>query len=216
MHTDYIKSKEELIKYYQNLIELQYHDREKARAEIRLFVEVFLANMLLWQITELNLNLDEAQGYSADIIGLWVGLDRLFRLYAYDRTKPFFAYPNWHNPVTILQGGYSNWHISRDTDYPFIHYELLELVFDRLGDTDFVNLLKLKIIMNNIIATEKNIDDALYQIFGTELVTQWNNDMTVNYYYGDSLIDISPFIKQKNLLPHPTGVKATLQAKISN
>jgi len=217
MRTDYKEAKESLVRYYQDLLEFQYHDKEKARCEIRLFVEVFLANMLLWQIAELNLNLDEAQGYSADIIGLWVGLDRFFQYYDFERNqKPFFAYYNWHNPRTPLQGGYSNWHIPRDTDYPFFHYGLMILIFDRLRDEAFIKLLKLKIILNNIHATEKNIDDAIYQIFEQQLVTTWNNDMTVNYYYDDSLAPLIPFIRQKNLLPRPTGVKAILQSKIYN
>ena len=49
---DFEELKNELIKSYQDLLELQYHEKPKAREHIKTICESLIADMVLWKIQE--------------------------------------------------------------------------------------------------------------------------------------------------------------------
>ncbi len=78
-----------------------------------------------------------------------------------------------------------------------------------ISDEDLRLLVSFRIISNNIDMTEYNIDNLLYQFFGTDIIYQWNQNMTLFVYasYPNSVLQLA--IAQK-LLPIPTNVGFTL------
>jgi len=66
-----------LIKYYQDLLILQYRSQPKAKATIELFVDMILQNGILLDVQQAFDPLT-AVGKQLDILGKWIGVDRYY------------------------------------------------------------------------------------------------------------------------------------------
>lgn len=182
---DFEELKNELIKSYQDLLELQYHEKPKAREHIKTICESLIADMVLWKIQEQCMDVDVSVGVQLDIIGKWVGIDRYFKGNKYDNNK-WYAYYDWDekDQPNSLQGGMWDWDTSeKPNNAPFLNYDWILVIKNKLNDDDFRTLIKLKIIKNNTNATCKNIDDEIYKLFKGVIYTIW----------GEKLFDKSKF-----------------------
>jgi len=74
------------------------------------------------------------------------------------------------------------------------------------NDEKYRVLLKLKILKNNIYPSMKNIDDALFNYFGSLIMMNNNKDMTITYILNNELGDVIQILINENLLPAPLGV----------
>ena len=74
----------EIINYYVNLLIIQYHDRPKAKSEIELFVKELFADGLIFELQN-AFEIDTAVGIQLDILGEYVGVDRILRGYLVNR-----------------------------------------------------------------------------------------------------------------------------------
>nr|DAH89625.1 MAG TPA: Protein of unknown function (DUF2612) [Caudoviricetes sp.] len=182
---DFEELKNELIKSYQDLLELQYHEKPKAREHIKTICESLIADMVLWKIQEQCMDVDISIGVQLDIIGKWVGIDRYFKENKYENNK-WYAYYDWEekDQPNSLQGGMWDWDTSeKPNNAPFLNYDWILVIKNKLKDDDFRTLIKLKIIKNNTNATCKNIDDEIYKLFKGVIYTIW----------GEKLFDKSKF-----------------------
>lgn len=213
----YDEMKQELITAYQNLLEVQYYNKPKARATIKLHCEQLLANMLLYKMREEWLNVDISVGVQLDQIGKWVGVDRYFRGQKYDNKK-WYAYYDWNNEnePNNLQGGLYDWNSSEMPDAPFLTYDWILSTKNKLNDEDFRFLIKLKIVKNNTVMTCKNIDDEIYRLFEGVIYTVWGDCMELTYFYPENKSVIMELAKEKNVLPKPSGVKLNLQELVND
>lgn len=201
---------EELLKYYPNLLEIQYHSGKKSRATIETMVKLLWANQLLKQIRD-GFDVETAVGVQLDIIGIWVGVDRYLYQKPYDN-HPWISLIEISGAITTTwQGGYST-PSTFDILGGFLTPDLVQGgKTSKLSDGDFRLLIKLKIIKNSISHTCKNIDDAIYGLFGTDVVTRWDIPNHILYYehtkeYGANAM-ILKLAGKKNILPCPTGYK---------
>ena len=87
----------------------------------------------------------------------------------------------------------------------------------KLVDRAFRIMIGLKIIKNNIAATCKNIDEAIwnYEYFNHEVYTTWEAD-ELTYHYPATLREVMRVAESKNILPCPTGVRLVLKEIIEN
>lgn len=212
MAQSYEEMKEELVKAYQNLLEVQYWNKPKAKATVKLLIETLLADMLVWKIRDEWLNVDASVGVQLDWVGKWVGVDRYFKGNKFDNKK-WYAYYDWNkdNQPNGLQGGMYDWNSIDKPDSVFFSYEWIVSVRNRINDTDFRVLIKLKIIKNNTVLTCKNIDDEIYKLFGDLIYTVWGESMELTYFYPVSYTSIMELAKDKEVLPVPCGVNLKLQ-----
>jgi len=167
-------------------------------------IDFLLCNMLLWKIRD-AFDVDTAIGKQLDIIGRWVGVDRHFTGQTF--TDLHFSLIDWNDvsQPNSLQGGLQNWNTSRAEDGTFLQFSDVKSVTNALNDDDFRILIKLKIIKNNTVMTCKNIDNAIFNFFGTEIYTTWGV-MTLTYNYPTTSKSIIQLAKDKNCLPVPTAV----------
>lgn len=182
---DFEELKNELIKSYQDLLELQYHEKPKAREHIKTICESLIADMVLWKIQEQCMDVDVSVGVQLDIIGKWVDIDRYFVGKKYENNK-WYAYYDWDekDQPNSLQGGMWDWDTSeKPNNAPFLNYDWILVIKNKLNDDDFRTLIKLKIIKNNTNATCKNIDDEIYKLFKGVIYTVW----------GEQVFDLSKF-----------------------
>ena len=210
----YENQKKELINAYTHLLIVQYHDKPKAIETIKLLVETSLADMLIWQVRDLCLNIDKSVGVQLDQIGKWVGVDRFISKGRFEG-KMWYAYIDWNDESepNELQGGLQDWDDEDfDTDGPFLGYE--HLISDRrqLNDDTFRVLIKLKIIKNEIMHSPKYIDDAIHELFEDDSVyVEWGTCMEMTYKYQSTKAGIIEVALEKHCLPCPSGVNLKLE-----
>lgn len=214
MATNYTDMLEELKSAYSNLLIAQYHQGVNSVATIKANIETLLSNMLLWKIRDCW-DIDDTTlcvGTQLDIIGKWVGVDRYFVGQSFGDSL-HLSFVDWNEVLepTVNQGGLRDWNVDRPEDGDFLTYDNVISVTNKLNDDDFRLLIKLKIIKNNTIMNCKNIDDAINDVFGINVLTSWNNVNELDYFVGnDSLYAIIELAKLKNCLPIPTGCKIAL------
>lgn len=92
------------------------------------------------------------------------------------------------------QGGFLTYNLWRET----------RLKTNQMGDNYFRQLIKLKIIKNEIRYTNKNIDDAIWEWSSGRVYTTWS-DMEVTYHYQPELYNLIQLAIYKGVLLAPTG-----------
>ena len=219
MANDYDKLKKQLIEYYQDLLIVQYHDKPKAKAMIKAEMEETLANLLEIQVRD-AFDVDTAVGVQLDIIGKWVGVDRIFKGQMFDN-KSWFSLTRYNEPTNPLQGGFSRFDNFDTLEGGFLTYDFIVSTRNQINDTDFRMLIKLKIIRNNIKHSPKDIDEAMYKLFADTLYTVWNEmvynpdaftvvgspTITDNGVYSATQLPSTNYIKVFDSLPVGKNIK---------
>lgn len=199
-----------ILDYYTNLLIIQYHEKPKAKATITALVNTILANGIILDIDN-GFNLDDAVGAQLDTIGKYVGVDRFYNV-----TDPvdFFAVTPYDevSPETHQKYGFSQYaSFPSGVGNGTITYNTVITVGNQLNDADYRTLLKLKIARNYSNHSHKDIDAILYKFFGNEVYATSPNDMTMAFNITPAApIGIVRAAIQKNILPRPMGVSATI------
>jgi len=76
-----------------------------------------------------------------------------------------------------------------------------------LSDTDYRYLLRFKIVLNNMSAKEKDIDDSLWDNFKGDFVAVNEKKMSMSYIAASKLTTVLQAVLELNYLPLPLGVK---------
>lgn len=197
-----------IINYYVNLLIIQYHDKPKAKATIELLVNQLLANGIVLDIRD-GYNIDTAVGDQLDILGKYIGVDRMYKdndltdmfsLVSYDEAIPdeedrwgFVTYENYDD---VNENGVLN------------YYSVLSKNFF-LTDDAYRQIIKLKIIHNNINHSHKTIDDGLYAIFEDTLTADTTLNMDMILFITSQLTQVITAAIQKDVIPRPMGVQLT-------
>jgi len=192
---------EEVIQYYQNLLIIQYNQKEKAKAEIELFVKTLLNDDIYSKVRE-GFDLETATGKQLDILGKIIGVDRFYEATGIaDGSNWQLA--NYIGNINEIQiADYNNNIFGGEV----VEYSDLQLN-NRLSDINYRFILKLKIIQNNSNHSEKSIDDGLFLFFGDELVQSPSDNMTMVYFVkSDSIKSLALIAFSKKVLPRPMGV----------
>ena len=220
---------QELIAYYVDLLIAQYHDKPNAQAEIAVWVAAAISDQIIQSVIDaFNLPLnyfdensdmylieeggdeylqstpppDIAVGAQLDIIGKYVGVGRTIN--GLELGKVYFAMPAYSDDSSLFAGfatygdaGVSTTYFKRyfaDTKY-------------QLVDTDYQNLLLLKIRLNKTDCSLSDCDNILTKFFGSDCVATDNENMTITYAFNPAKVtDFSKAVAFLELLPHPAGV----------
>lgn len=207
---------EELLKYYANLLIVQYNGKPKAKATIEMLTKIIygVVDTPLFLQIQNAFDWKTAVGNQLDIIGKWVGVSKVYQGLLY-WGKTFLSYPSFNDLTPSdntdnLQHGYSDYS-TFDTDTGgTLTYNELGFVEQELDPEQFRTVIGLKIIKNSITLTAKNIDDAIWEYFGGQVYTTWE-DMKITYHYPNDLETVMTVCKYKNVLPAPIGVSIDLR-----
>lgn len=204
---NYEEISKQLQDYYSNLLIIQYNGKTKAKATIELLARLVWSNMTLMQIRD-GFDWETAEGAQLDVIGQWVGVSRD---YTNDGTwgNAFLAYPSWDDSTDTLQGGYSDYTNFDTLEGGVLTYEDLNTFKQELNDDNYRIIIGLKIIKNNIINNQGNIDKAIWDYFEGKVYTSWQPHR-LTYYYDSSLSTVMNICFKKGVLPTPTGVKVNI------
>lgn len=213
---DYEQNLQEIKKWAKDLLILQYRRSAKNQQLIELMVELLCANNLIPQIRDLCLNVDLSVGAQLDVVGKWVGIDRYYT--AIDLwEQPYLALVNYSNvqadDYEQWQGGFSSFSTFEDNDGGFLTYKLWQdtrTKVNQMGDEYFRALIKLKIIKNSIVFTNKNIDAAIYSWSNGQVYTTWDT-MQITYHYPASMHNLFQLATYKDVLLAPTGCAIVIE-----
>jgi hypothetical protein len=153
-----------------------------------------------------------AKGKQLDIIGQWVGVTKNYNINLI--TKPLLAYPQYQRleagTTSDLQGGYSTYATFDTLEGGQLRYSDLQSANNELSQQSYRIIIALKIIYNNINHIAGEIDEAIYNLFGGDVITIWT-DHTLTYQYPPSYAEIMGVAEYKKVLPAPIGTKIELQ-----
>lgn len=210
---NYLDTLNTLQEYYSNLLIIQYHGKPKAKATIKMLVNLIWVNMALLQIRD-AFDWTTAIGTQLDLIGEWVGVDRFYVGNLYDY-QPWFALIDWNSEGDNLQGGFSTFDTFNSIDGGILTYNYLQNSRNQLTDENFRIMIGLKIIKNSISATCKNIDNAIWNYFNGKVYTTWSPNK-ITYHYTSDLSEVIQVALGKNVLPAPTCVEIEIMEIIEN
>lgn len=194
----------EILDYYVNTLIIQYHDKPKAKATIRLLVETLLANGIFFDIRDAY-NLETAVGKQLDVLGKYAGVDRFYE--GQDLTG-YFAFTDYAEVTP--DAGKRGFSIYSDFDTKagkWLIYDNTLSIDLALNDDDYRILIKLKIIQNNSDHSHKSIDDSIFTFFGSDVRADSDGNMTMYYFVPITKTEILKVAIQKDILPRPMGVR---------
>lgn len=192
----------ELILYYVNLLIIQYRTLPKASAHIAALIKQLMIYDLMIQVRD-GYNLDDAVGVQLDILGKYLGNDRIitgtvftrdyFGLVIYGATAPFDHEPFIEYGDTI-------------PDVQWRRYEEDNQSLFTLNDEEYRFFLKLKLIQNYSNASNQEIDLFLDEFFGDNVIFTDREDMTISYIFGENVERLVTIAVSEGLLPKPAAV----------
>ena len=206
---DYNLILQNIKEWAKKLLIVQYSQANRNKKLIDYMVDLVFANNLIIKIRDLCLNVDKSEGAQLDVIGLWVGINRFYTGALFEDNR--FSLVNYSNIKSNTyfpgQGGFSNYTNFNTLLGGLLTYkEWLSRIanLNKMGDYYFRELIKLKIIKNSIVFTNKNIDDAIYKWSNGNVYTTWDT-MKVTYHYKIGYFQIMQIAQLKGVLLAPTG-----------
>ena len=195
----------EILDYYQNLLIIQYNNKEKAKKTVRLLVDELLASGIALDVRD-GYNLDTAVGVQLDIIGKYVGVDRFYTTNEF--TEDYFGFADASN----VGGVSANIVGFDDADSPdkegfFLDSEEVIRNDLRLNDAAYRTLIKLRIAQNNSTHSAKSISDLLFLFFGDSIIFIDTYLMKITYLVGETSSALIKAAIEKEVFPKPAAVR---------
>lgn len=167
---------EDVKDYYANLLILQYRNKPKASATIKLGAGIYLADGLIFELNDI-LNLETQQGAQLDLIGQILGVNR--QLTGFNIDTDYFSFEKtnafgYSDASQLSQGLWKQYRNSTASVYA-------------LQDYEYRSLLKFKAAYNIRVGSWGALDDLYYRFFGDELNMINNKDLTVTYEVSENV-----------------------------
>lgn len=157
--------------YYADLLIIQYRNKPNARATIKLGVDLYLADGLIFDFNNV-LDIDTAEGAQLDLIGKILGVSRnidgfTFNVdfFSFQKEAPCYGYSDKNE---LSQGYWKRYKNSVGSSYS-------------LYDDDYRVLLKFKALYNVRYGSWACMDLLYYRAFGNEITLVNNKDTTISY-----------------------------------
>lgn len=163
--------------YYADLLILQYRNKPKARATIKMLVDICLGDGLVFELNDC-LNIDKAVGKQLDLIGQILGCNR--NIYGLNPDTKYFSFEKtnaygYSDKDAVSQGYWKSYFNSTGSAYG-------------LSDTDYRQLLKFKAALNVMPSTMQGMDNAVYSVFGDNVEIINNQDLSITYFINQQTI----------------------------
>lgn len=158
----------DVLKYYSDLLIIQYSGKAKAEAMVKLLANQSLCDGLPDELRH-AFDLDTAVGNQLDILARIVGIER--NVYGLDLQHTFFSFTRYvGTPASVGFGRYTDDPYSLDIWTRYKNFAVYTLT-----DFELRTVIKLKIIYNNIWSSLKDLKEALYLYFHGDI------DIKMNY-----------------------------------
>lgn len=193
---------ENTIEYYKDLLLYQYINLPKARAVTGLLCSQALVDLLPVEMDE-AFDIETATGPQLDILGEYIGFSRNINTQI---TRDYFTFDDNVIPSSDLFGftDYTDPTLNANAAmYAYVNYTSS---VSTLSDSEYRLLLKLKALLNISSNTLYEMNNILYDFFGTDLILCDQLDMSLSYFVNPNISRIISIANEQNLLPKPMGV----------
>jgi len=203
---------EELTAVYVDLLIIQYADpnlQPNAAAVINLMAGEAIANQVVGQVLNgfaLSNIYGQTPGVGAqlDILGEYVGAQRI--LPGYSPTIIYFGMQDTTGVYNSSAGGYGS---VNNVTPPSDYWDSTDQVEGQyvLSDQEMISLIGYLTAVNSSYYSVEEIDQILYEFFGTYVTLSEPIPMEVEYTNSGFTGTLYGIIKYLNALPHPAGVE---------
>lgn len=201
---------EELKKYFSNLLILQYKNKPKAKATVEALVETSFSDTTgkIFPIEAQNAyNLDTATGIFLDVIGKYLGKDRLLS-FVIDNSFKFADYDSLDEPL-----GYGEYTEDLET-YPYLEYRYSNYEYATIADENYRKILQMLAWLRNKTLSLANIDEVLYNIFNEDIYVV-EGDKELEYHISENFFPRLDNQTKLNMVfnkyfPRPMGCTITV------
>ena len=199
---------EDLIRYFTNLLILQYKNKPRAKATIETLTRNAFSDTQnnIFPIEVQNAyNLDTAVGKQLDVLGKYLGYDRILPI-PIDNTFKFAEYDGSINP----EQGYSEYNDNKTT-YPYAEYRYSTYDYYYMVNAPYRKVLKMISYLKGKPLSLGNINDALEYAFNGDIYAV-EKDKEIEYHLLKGAQDLAFLDTQDKLniffnkyFPRPTG-----------
>lgn len=197
---------QELIRYFVNLLILQYKNKPKAKATIEALTRNAFSDTTgnIFPIEVQNAyNLDTATGKQLDILGKYIGYDRVIPI-AIDNTFKYATYDLSSNP----NSGYGDYWEEK-ISFPYAEYRYTSFEYYSLEDNIYKGILKMNSYLKGKPLSLAGIDEALDYAFDG-LIYVIEKDKELEYHIAQEVADVLDTqdkidILFKKYFPRPMG-----------
>lgn len=202
----YDETKEAVKNYYADLLILQYHSKPKARETVKMGVDIYTTDGLVYQLQDI-LDIDEAQGAQLDIIGKILDCPRIVQG-VYNDLKYF----QFHIDETSL--GFST--VGNPTNATLKSIRNYQEGEYSLPDEDYRFLLKFKAAVNVMRGSMQGMDETLWNVFQGDVLLKNNQNLTITYILSSEHTLAVLAAKNLGYYRAPEGVGSNYVLKVPN
>jgi len=197
---------DDLTKYYQDLLIIQYFNKPKARGVIGAFVGTLLADAIAISVRD-GFALDTAVGQQLDFLGKLRGVTRYS--YLIDLNKTYVGIPSATDGAIASYMGLASYYDSALPPWWYVmSYD--DFTTHTLLDGEFRRVIKYLAKVHSSDHAYASLDALCYEFFGGNVDLVDNLDMTITYRHLTSDTDsFFLIVKQMELLPKLAGVTVT-------
>lgn len=190
--------------YYKDLLLYQYINQPKARETIGLLVQQALVDLLPKEL-DLAFDLDTAVGSQLDILGEYIGFDRVVNSTI---VRDYFTFDDYTAPLTSGAFGFTDYTApTQNISASMYRYIFYSTGNNTLEDSEYRILLKLKTATNSSFNSIYDINVLMGYFFGAGIFCADQFDMSLLYFVTPDLTRIVTIAYNEELLPKPMGVK---------
>lgn len=201
---------EDLIRYFTNLLILQYKNKPKAKATIEALTRNAFSDTTgkIFPIEVQNsYNLDTAVGTQLDVLGKYLGKDRVLKI-PLDNNFKMSEYDALEDPI-----GFGEYEQELET-YPYAEYRYVNYSTSTIADENYRSILKMLSYLKGKSLSLENIDFALEQAFDG-LIYVIEKDKELEYHIAQ---DFFPLLDDQDKLeyvfnkyfPRPMGCSISI------
>lgn len=192
-----------LVEFYQNLLLAQYQEGPKALATIEALVNCAICDLVLREAED-AFNLDTAIGAQLDVLGDYIGFSRRVGV-APD--LEYFNMTDYDNPSETVVGMTDYGDTTANPTSTFYRYAMAGQGTADLSDEDYRLVLRWKVLYNGLGGSLYAIAEALYDVFGDEVICFDHKNMSLSYAVKVASKKAAKILAQQSVLPKPMGVQ---------
>lgn len=186
---------DDIKQYYGDLLILQYRNKPKARATVQLGCDIYTGDGVVFDLIN-SLDIDNAEGAQLDLIGKILDCPRVIQGLNPDKQYFSFQYDGalgFSTAQELSNGIFKTYYNSIQSEYA-------------LKDEDYRTLLKFKAIVNIWRASMAEMDEAIYNSFGNNVLMVNNQNLTITYVISNSLTIATQAALIQGYLRAPIGI----------
>ncbi len=202
---------DDLIKYYQNLLILQYKRLPKANEHLRALLSQVIIFDFLEEVTN-AFDLETAVGDRLTRLGLFLGISREVRKVENERYFGLGSIYLEEHPVEadLSLVGFTSYYQDAAPGYPWTFSSLFQYIRNELQDNELRKFIQMRIAINKGNCSLAEVNDFFRTFFGGIVtVTEDLENSPMNLKYGveqTSIEDFFLYMNEKKLFPRPAGV----------